>query len=65
MAVDISTFDSAETAAELARALQDHAQVFRARVPAPSDAPLLRTGQDGSIIDRHGNVLLAKAVKPK
>lgn len=59
MAVDTTTFDSAQSADELARALRDHAQVFRARVPAESGTPLLKLGQDGSVLDRSGRVILA------
>ncbi len=60
MAVNTSTFDQAATTAELATALEGHRSTFGARVAPPSSAPLLKIGQDGSVIDRHGNVLLAK-----
>ena len=65
MAVDTTTFDSAAEAAELARALMKHTETFGARVGPPASTPLLKIGQDGSVIDRRGRVLLAKPVPPK
>jgi hypothetical protein len=65
VAVDTTTFDSAAASAELSRSLEQHRAAMSDRVSPPASSPLLKLGQDGSVLDRHGRVLLAKKEPPK